>query len=97
LKHSTIIYVDLGEAPSDPIDHDFASMVDYMVYQVWNCQRSLSFAHKTKDCVNDIRCSVSFNYGNIKRNCLNGRANSGKVKIPKKAKRLMLAQNLLMF
>jgi hypothetical protein len=34
LKHSNNISADLGEASNDPSDHDFASMVDDMVFQV---------------------------------------------------------------
>jgi hypothetical protein len=68
-------------------------MVDDMVFKVCNYQRCLSFAHKTKDCVNETRCSACFNYGHIKRNCLNGRANSDKSLDSKKGKIVSTSPN----
>jgi hypothetical protein len=60
---------------------DFENMIDDMAFKVWKCGRCLSLKHESKDCTSDIRCRSCFNYGHIRKNCLN--RSMHKVWVPK--------------
>jgi hypothetical protein len=60
---------------------DFENLIDDMAFKVWKCGRCLSLKHESKDCTFDIRCRSCFNYGHIRKNCLN--RNMHKVWVPK--------------
>jgi hypothetical protein len=60
---------------------DFENLRYDMAFKVWKCGSSLSLKHETKDCTFDIRCRSCFNYGHIRKNCLN--RNMHKVWVPK--------------
>jgi hypothetical protein len=73
LAHSVPGAGDSGCAPVGPSSSldGLAQLVDDLAFQVWSCQRCLSFGHKTLSCTNQIRCRSCFRYGHIKKECLN--------------------------
>lgn len=74
--------LSVGVSTSGP--DDFESMINDMVYKVYDCGKCLSFGHTKETCTNEVRCRFCFHYGHIERKCFLKLSKTKSCWVPKK-------------